>query len=62
VRIVTTEVYEQLEVDAIPDEEAPLNTVTFTEVDGRTTLTGRDLRALRTPPGAAGQRSTVMTK
>jgi uncharacterized protein YndB with AHSA1/START domain len=32
-RIVTTEVYE-----AVPDEEA-LNTVTFAETDGRTTLT-----------------------
>jgi uncharacterized protein YndB with AHSA1/START domain len=33
-RIVTTEVYE-----GAPDGEAPLNIVTFTEVDGRTILT-----------------------
>jgi uncharacterized protein YndB with AHSA1/START domain len=32
-RIVTTQVYE-----AMPDGEPTLNTVTFTEVDGRTTL------------------------
>ncbi|GGM58530.1 hypothetical protein GCM10012275_32170 [Longimycelium tulufanense] len=35
-RIVYTEIYEGAE---LPDAEAPLNTVTFTEVDGRTTLT-----------------------
>jgi uncharacterized protein YndB with AHSA1/START domain len=34
-RIVTTEVYESPEV---ADLEPPLNIVTFTEVDGRTTL------------------------
>jgi uncharacterized protein YndB with AHSA1/START domain len=38
-RIVTTEIYEMPEGDAPPEAEAPLNTVTFTEVDGRTTLT-----------------------
>jgi uncharacterized protein YndB with AHSA1/START domain len=38
-RIVTTEVYEMPEAEALPEEEVPLNTVTFTEVDGRTTLT-----------------------
>ena len=32
-RIVTTEVYE------VPEAEAPLNIITFTEVDGQTTLT-----------------------
>jgi uncharacterized protein YndB with AHSA1/START domain len=37
-RVVTTEVYEGPEADAFPDAEA-LDTVTFTEVDGRTTLT-----------------------
>jgi uncharacterized protein YndB with AHSA1/START domain len=36
-RIVTTEVYEMPEAEA-PDAEPPLNVVTFTEVDGRTTL------------------------
>jgi uncharacterized protein YndB with AHSA1/START domain len=35
-RIVTTEVYEAAEA---PEGEAPLNIVTFTEVDGRTILT-----------------------
>jgi uncharacterized protein YndB with AHSA1/START domain len=34
-RIVNTEVYEMAEA---PAGKAPLNTVTFTEVDGRTTL------------------------
>jgi uncharacterized protein YndB with AHSA1/START domain len=38
-RIVTTEVYEVPEAGALPEAEAPLNTVTFTEVNGRTTLT-----------------------
>ena len=38
-RIVTTEVYEMPGAEALPDAQAPLNTVVFTEVDGRTTLT-----------------------
>jgi uncharacterized protein YndB with AHSA1/START domain len=38
-RIVTTEVYEMPEGQAPPDADAPLNIVTFTEVDGRTILT-----------------------
>jgi uncharacterized protein YndB with AHSA1/START domain len=38
-RIVSTEIYEMPEADPIPDDEAPLNIVTFTELDGRTTLT-----------------------
>jgi uncharacterized protein YndB with AHSA1/START domain len=39
-RIVTTEVYEGMpEGEAPPDADAPLNIITFTEVDGRTTLT-----------------------
>ena len=36
-RIVTTEVFEG--APETPDADAPLNIVTFTEVDGRTTLT-----------------------
>jgi uncharacterized protein YndB with AHSA1/START domain len=36
-RLVTTEVYET--PDPQPEFEAPVNTVTFTEVDGRTILT-----------------------
>jgi uncharacterized protein YndB with AHSA1/START domain len=35
-RIVTTEVYEGPEAEGVP---APLNTITFAEEDGRTTLT-----------------------
>ena len=38
-RIVTTEVYEVPEAEPLPEAEAPLNIVTFTEADGRTTLT-----------------------
>ena len=37
-RIVTTEVYEMPGADPLPDAEAPLNIVDFTEVGGRTTL------------------------
>jgi uncharacterized protein YndB with AHSA1/START domain len=37
-RIVTTEVYEAPGAEALPETDAPLNTVTFTEVSGRTTL------------------------
>ena len=38
-RIVTTEVYEGMPEGEAPEAQAPLNVVTFTEVDGRTTLT-----------------------
>ncbi len=38
-RIVTTEVYEMPEAEAMPEADAPLNIISFTEVDGRTTLT-----------------------
>jgi uncharacterized protein YndB with AHSA1/START domain len=37
-RIVTTEVYEGPEAEAVSEADAPVNTVTFTEADGRTTL------------------------
>jgi uncharacterized protein YndB with AHSA1/START domain len=37
-RIVTTEVYEGPEAEGLSEEDAPLNIVTFTEADGRTTL------------------------
>jgi uncharacterized protein YndB with AHSA1/START domain len=49
-RIVTTEVYEGPEAEGLSEEDAPLNIVTFTEADGRTTLsllvqcTGKELR------------------
>ena len=38
-RIVATEVYEGLPEGLDPEEHAALNTVTFAEADGRTTLT-----------------------
>ena len=38
-RIVTTEVYEDPDAEPLPEADAPVNTITFTEVDGRTTLT-----------------------
>ena len=38
-RIVNTEVYEMPDAQALPEADEPLNTVTFTEVEGRTTLT-----------------------
>ena len=37
-RIVTTEIYEMPDAEPMPDADAPLNIITFTEVDGRTTL------------------------
>jgi uncharacterized protein YndB with AHSA1/START domain len=37
-RIVTTEVYEMPGADPVADEDAPLNIITFTEIDGRTRL------------------------
>jgi uncharacterized protein YndB with AHSA1/START domain len=49
-RIVTTEVYEMPGAPPLPPDDEPLNTVTFAEVDGRTTLeilvqtTSRELR------------------
>src|SRR5687767_3619725 len=49
-RIVTTEVYEMPGADPLPAADEPLNIVTFTEADGRTTLeilvqtTSRELR------------------
>lgn len=49
-RLVTTEVFEMPDTPEPPDTEVPLNTITFTEEDGRTSLTylvqcpGRELR------------------
>jgi uncharacterized protein YndB with AHSA1/START domain len=37
-RIVNTEVYEMPDAPPLAPEDEPLNIVTFTEVDGRTTL------------------------
>jgi uncharacterized protein YndB with AHSA1/START domain len=38
-RLVTTEVYEMPDTEPLPEADEPLNIVTFTEADGRTTLT-----------------------
>ena len=38
-RIVNTEVYEMPGADPLPEADVPLNIVTFTETEGRTTLT-----------------------
>jgi uncharacterized protein YndB with AHSA1/START domain len=38
-RLVFTEIFEAPGAEALPDAEAPVNIVTFTEVDGRTSLT-----------------------
>ena len=38
-RIVTTEVYEMPGAEALPEADEPLNIITFSEADGRTTLT-----------------------
>jgi uncharacterized protein YndB with AHSA1/START domain len=37
-RLVMTEVYEMPDAHPLPAEDEPLNIITFTEVDGRTTL------------------------
>jgi uncharacterized protein YndB with AHSA1/START domain len=37
-RIVTTEVFEMPDVEQAPDEDAVLNIITFTEAEGRATL------------------------
>jgi uncharacterized protein YndB with AHSA1/START domain len=37
-RIVSTEVYEGAEAQGMPEFDAPINTVTFTEANGRTTV------------------------
>ena len=38
-RLVFTEIYEMPGAEAMPEADAPVNTATFTEVQGRTTLT-----------------------
>jgi uncharacterized protein YndB with AHSA1/START domain len=37
-RIVTTEVYEMPDAEPLPAADEPLNVITFSEADGRTTL------------------------
>ena len=38
-RLVFTEIYEMPEADPLPDTDVPVNTATFREAEGRTTLT-----------------------
>jgi uncharacterized protein YndB with AHSA1/START domain len=37
-RIVNTEIYEMPDAEPLPPEDEPVNTITFTETNGRTTL------------------------
>ena len=59
-RIVNTEVYEMPDAPPLPAEDEPLNIVTFTEADGRTTLTllvqttSKELRDLIIDSGMEG--------
>jgi uncharacterized protein YndB with AHSA1/START domain len=59
-RIVNTEVYEMPDAPPLAPEDEPLNIVTFTEVDGRTTLsvlvqtTSKELRDLIVDSGMEG--------
>ena len=59
-RIVTTEVYEMPDAPPLAPADEPLNIVTFTEVDGRTTLeilvqtTTKELRDLIIDSGMEG--------
>ena len=59
-RIVNTEVYEMPGAPPLPAEDEPLNIVTFTEADGRTTLTllvqttSKELRDLIIDSGMEG--------
>ena len=65
-RIVTTEVYEVPDAPALPAADEPLNTVTFTEVDGRTTLeilvqtTSKELRDMIIDSGMEGGMQEAM--
>jgi uncharacterized protein YndB with AHSA1/START domain len=67
-RIVSTEVYEAPEAEALPEAEAPLNTATFTEVDGRTTLallvqtTSKELRDTILDSGMEGGMQTALDR
>jgi uncharacterized protein YndB with AHSA1/START domain len=65
-RIVTTEVYEMPDAPALPAADEPLNIVTFTEVDGRTTLeilvqtTSKELRDMIMDSGMEGGMQEAM--
>jgi len=65
-RIVNTEVYEMPDAPPLAPEDEPLNVVTFTEVDGRTTLsvlvqtTSKELRDLIVDSGMEGGMQEAM--
>jgi uncharacterized protein YndB with AHSA1/START domain len=65
-RIVNTEVYEMPDAPPLAPEDEPLNIVTFTEVDGRTTLsvlvqtTSKELRDLIVDSGMEGGMQEAM--
>jgi uncharacterized protein YndB with AHSA1/START domain len=67
-RLVTTEVYEMPDAPPLVPEDEPLNIVTFTEVDGRTTLeilvqtTSRELRDLIIDSGMEGGMQEAMDR
>ena len=65
-RLVMTEVYEMPGADPLPAEDEPVNTITFTEVDGRTTLemltqtTSKELRDAIMDSGMEGGMQEAM--
>jgi uncharacterized protein YndB with AHSA1/START domain len=65
-RIVNTEVYEMPDAPPLAPEDEPLNIVTFTEIDGRTTLsvlvqtTSKELRDLIVDSGMEGGMQEAM--
>jgi uncharacterized protein YndB with AHSA1/START domain len=67
-RIVNTEVYEMPDAPPLAPEDEPLNIVTFTEVDGRTTLsvlvqtTSKELRDLIVDSGMEGGMQEAMDR
>ena len=67
-RLVTTEVYEMPDAPPLAPEDEPLNIVTFTEVDGRTTLeilvqtTTKELRDLIIGSGMEGGMQEAMDR
>jgi uncharacterized protein YndB with AHSA1/START domain len=67
-RLVTTEVYEMPDAPPLAPEDEPLNIVTFTEVDGRTTLdilvqtTSKELRDLIIDSGMEGGMQEAMDR
>ncbi len=65
-RLVMTEVYEMPGADSLPAADEPVNTITFTEVDGRTTLemltqtTSREVRDMIIDSGMEGGMQEAM--